>query len=63
LPTPQAQTLRGHAGAGDAGRDSTSCLRAIPLGLEAARDLNRKLRQTYPALVQAAPNSCSAGMR
>jgi transposase len=26
----------------------TSCLRAIRLGLEAARDLNRELRHAYP---------------
>jgi hypothetical protein len=39
----------------------TSFLRAIRLGLEAARDLNRELRQTYPELVQSAPDFCSAG--
>jgi hypothetical protein len=32
-----------------------------PLGLEAARDLRRDVRRTYPELVQAAPDSCSAG--
>jgi hypothetical protein len=32
-----------------------------PLRLETARDLRREVRRTYPELVQAAPDSCSAG--
>ena len=37
-------------------------LRAIRLGWETARDLLREVRRTYPELVQAVPNSRSAGL-
>jgi hypothetical protein len=32
------------------------------LRMETARDLRREVRRTYPELVQAAPDSCSAGL-
>jgi hypothetical protein len=32
-----------------------------PLGLKTGSHLRREVRHTYPELVQAAPDSCSAG--